>query len=50
MRNVRVKIGDLAIPLRAVKPPELVMIKLDQEKIKRIGRRDKLVISIREAR
>lgn len=46
MRDVKVKIGNLAIPKRVVKPPETVVIKLTEERLEKLEKNDKLVVSI----
>lgn len=46
MRDVKVKIGNLTIPKRVVKPPETVVIKLTEERLEKLEKKDKLVVSI----
>lgn len=49
MQNVKLRVGELTIPLRVVRPPELVMVKLTREKIGRAVKGDELTISIEES-
>jgi hypothetical protein len=49
MRDVRLRVGELTVPLRVVRPPELVMVKLTQEKIGRAVKGNELTISIEES-
>ena len=46
MRDVKVKIGNLTIAKRVVKPPETVVIKLTEERLEKLEKKDKLVVSI----
>lgn len=49
MQDVKLRIGELTVPLRVVRPPELVMVKLTQEKIERVVKGDELTINIEES-
>ncbi len=46
MRNVKVRIGNLIVPKRAVKPPEMVVIRLTKERLEKLGKKAKLVVSV----
>jgi len=48
MRDVKVKLGSLTVPIRAMTPPEAVTIKLTGERLKKIGKRKKLVVNVEE--
>ena len=49
MQNVKLRIGELTVPLRVVRPPELVMVKLNREKIGQAVKGNELTISIEES-
>jgi len=46
MRNVKVTIGKLAIPLRVVRPPEMVVVRLAGKRLERLEKEDELTVSI----
>ena len=46
MRDVKVKIGNLTIPMHVVKPPEMVVIKLTGERLEKLEKKDELMVSI----
>jgi NADPH-dependent 2,4-dienoyl-CoA reductase/sulfur reductase-like enzyme len=48
MRNVKVTIGNLVIPQRVVKPPEMVVINLTRQALEKLEKRDELKVSIEE--
>jgi len=48
MRNVKVKIGNLTIPQRAVRPPEMVVINLTEKALEKMEKKDELKVSIEE--
>jgi len=48
MRNVKVKIGNLTIPKRAVRPPEMVVINLTEKALEKMEKKDELKVSIEE--
>jgi hypothetical protein len=48
MRNVKVKIGNLSIPKRVVRPPEMVVINLTEKALKKLEKRDEIEVSVEE--
>ena len=48
MRNVKVKMGNLSIPKRVVRPPEMVVINLTEKALEKLEKRDELEVSIEE--
>ena len=46
MRNVKVKIGNLSIPKRVVRPPEMVVISFTGKAIEKLEKKDELRVSI----
>lgn len=46
MRNVKVRIGNLIVPKRAVKPPEMVVIRLTKERLEKLWKKAKLVVNV----
>ncbi len=48
MRNVKVKIGNLDIPKRVVRPPEMVVINLTEKALEKLGKKDEIEVSIEE--
>jgi len=48
MRNVKVKIGNLSIPKRVVRPPEMVVINLTEKALEKLEKKDELKVSIEE--
>jgi len=48
MRNVTVKMGNLSMPKRVVRPPEMVVINLTEKALEKMEKRDELEISIEE--
>lgn len=47
MKNVKVRIGNLTIPKRVVKPPEMVVVKLDEERLGRLEKVSELIVNVR---
>lgn len=45
-KNVRVRVGELSRFLRVVKPPELVVLKLDKEEVERLAKAKELTIDL----
>jgi len=48
MRNVKVKIGNLDIPKRVVKPPEMVVVNLTEKALEKLGKKDEIEVNIEE--
>jgi len=48
MRNIKVKIGNLIIPKRVVRPPEMVVIDLTEKALEKLEKRDELEVGIEE--
>jgi NADPH-dependent 2,4-dienoyl-CoA reductase/sulfur reductase-like enzyme len=48
MRNVKVKMGNLSIPKRVVRPPEMVVINLTEKALEKLEKRDELEVSVEE--
>ncbi len=48
MRNVKVKIGNLNIPKRVVRPPEMVVINLTEKALEKLEKKDEIEVSIEE--
>jgi NADPH-dependent 2,4-dienoyl-CoA reductase/sulfur reductase-like enzyme len=48
MRNVKVKIGNLSMPKRVVRPPEMVVINLTKKALEKLEKKDELKVSIEE--
>jgi len=48
MRNVKVKIGNLTIPKRAVRPPEMVVINLAEKALEKLEKKDESKVSVEE--
>jgi len=48
MRNVKVKTGNLTIPQRVVRPPEMVVINLTEKTLEKLEKKDELKVSIAE--
>jgi len=48
MRNVKVKIGGLTMPIRAVRPPETVVLKLTEKRLENLGKKKELTVNIEE--
>ncbi len=46
MRDVEVTIGNLTIPKRVVKPPEMVVVNLTRQKLEKLEKRDELEVSV----
>jgi pyruvate/2-oxoglutarate dehydrogenase complex dihydrolipoamide dehydrogenase (E3) component len=46
MRNVKVKMGNLNIPKRVVRPPEMVVISLNEKALAKLEKRDELEVSV----
>ena len=46
MRNVKVKIGNLSIPKRVVRPPEMVVINLTEKALEKLEKKDELKVRI----
>ena len=48
MRNVKVKMGNLSISKRVVRPPEMVVINLTEKAIEKLEKKDEIKVSIKE--
>ncbi len=48
MRNVKVKVGNLIIPKRVVRPPEMVVVNLTERTLEKLKKEDELEVSIGE--
>ena len=48
MRNVTVKMGNLSVPKRVVRPPEMVVINLNEKALGKLEKRDELEVSVEE--
>jgi len=48
MRDVKVTIGNLIIPKRVVKPPEMVVVNLTRQALEKLEKKDELKVSIEE--
>jgi len=48
MRNVKVKMGNLSIPKRVIRPPEMVVINLTEKTLEKLEKKDELKVSIKE--
>jgi len=48
MRNVKVKIGNLTMPIRAVRPPETVVLRLTEKRLATLGKEKELTVNIEE--
>jgi thioredoxin reductase len=48
MKDVKVTIGNLTIPKRVVKPPEMVVVNLTRQELEKLEERDELKVSIVE--
>ena len=46
MRNVKVKIGNLSVPKRVVRPPEMVVINLTEKALEKLEKKDELKVRI----
>ena len=46
MRNAKVKMGNLSIQKRVVRPPEMVVINLTEKALEKLEKRDELEVSI----
>ena len=48
MRNVEVKIQNITFPKSVVRPPEMIVIKLTKERLKKLEKKPELLVSIEE--
>jgi len=48
MRNVKVKIGNLTMPIRVVRPPETVVLRLTEKRLEKLGKEKELTVNIEE--
>jgi pyruvate/2-oxoglutarate dehydrogenase complex dihydrolipoamide dehydrogenase (E3) component len=48
MRNAKVKLGNLSIPKRVVRPPEMIVINISEKALKKLGNRDEIEVSVEE--
>jgi len=48
MRNVKVKIGNLTMPIRAVRPPETVVLRLTKKRLEKLEEEKELTVNIEE--
>ncbi len=48
MQNVKVKIGSLIMPIRAVRPPETVVLRLTEKRLENLGKEKELTVNIEE--
>lgn len=48
MQNVKVKMGNLSVPKRVVRPPEMVVINLTKKTLEKLGKKKELKVSIEE--
>ncbi len=48
MRNVKVKIGNLTMPLRAVRPPETAVLRLTEKRLEKLEEKKELTVNIEE--
>ncbi|MGQ9460237.1 MAG: FAD-dependent oxidoreductase [Candidatus Bathyarchaeaceae archaeon] len=48
MRDVKVTIGNLTIPKRVVKPPEMIVVNLTKQALEKLEKKDELKVSVRK--
>lgn len=48
MRDVEVAIGDLTLPKRVVKPPEMVVVNFTKQMLEKLEKKDELEVNVRE--